>query len=448
MIESITVFEYEDCIDKDSITGRKYCNELIKHGNELIKLNSELKKKLKADSDIITVLLGGELRTSHYVGVLQVNNLRIEILPKLYRRGIDSKDKANQALKNLSYMLKYTRDLKIGETPQSIFETGDVLEIYISMFLSELENVLQSSIFREYVAVEENLSTVRGKLLIAQHIRANATKNLPLAYCQFDELTQDNLLNQTIKYTLRILRAISRSYENHRKIDQLLFIFDDVSDIAVQPHHRSKIHFSRLNLHFKPVIDKCFMFIRNFAVDLCSGRFEYGGLVFDMNKLFEEFIGRMMQKHKDELGLRDYQIELQNKENILKLDEQGNITPKPDIVIMKNGKIDMIIDTKYKIDYKQKINPSNQDIYQMMAYGIAAKCSEIVLLYPKPDNYSESSEKSITIPLHSHECSAKCGLPKELRIHVKFVDLMKENLKYSRDEIIRDLKRAVEPLKR
>ena len=439
--KTINIFEYEHPYKKLDKSKALSDNEK----NRLIKINNKLKTLLKADTDIITVLHGDRVRTYHYVGVLQVGKRRIQILPKLYRHGGADENKVNEALRNLHFMLGYTMDLRTGETPVSLFKKGDILEIYISMFLAELEKVLQSSIFKEYITVEENLSTVRGKLLLAQHIKSNATRNLPLAYCQFDELTQDNLINQTIKHTLRILRAASRSYENHRKIEQLLFIFDDISDRAILPYHREKIHFNRLNMHFKPVINKCFMFIRNFSVDLTSGRFEYGGIVFDMNKLFEEFIGRIIKRHKKDLGLEDYKIELQY--NIGKLDKYGTIIPKADIAILKNDKIHMIIDTKYKISRKEKLKPSNQDIYQMIAYSIAGNCPEIVLLYPKPEDYSSaSSGEPITIPLHGEECHANCDMPRELKIHVGVVDLMKENLKYSEKEIIEDLKQVVEPI--
>jgi len=421
MNEPIRVFEYEDCTDKDSITGRKYSNELMKHGDELIKLNSELKKKLKADSDIITVLSGGKLRTSHYVGVLQVNNLRIEILPKLYRHGIDGKDKANQALKNLSYMLKYATKLKIGETPQSIFETGDILEIYISMFLSELENVLQSSIFREYVTVEENLSTVRGKLLLTQHIRSNAVRNLPHAFCQFDELTRDNLLNQTIKYTLRLLRCISQSYENQRKIEQLLFIFDDVSDVVIHPHHQNKVHFHRLNLQFKPVIDKCFMFIRNFAVDLSSGRIGHGGIIFDMNVLFEEFVGELLRKNREEIlrktDFEDCNVRLQSKWEYL-VEEPKCFRLIPDIVLTKNEKAELIIDTKYKVlDSRPHFGVSQEDVYQMFAYLHKFKCSRGVLLYPWNEKLSSSKKTDIV--------KSYC-FDKTRTLHIATVDLKRD----------------------
>ncbi|GBE54387.1 McrBC 5-methylcytosine restriction system component [archaeon BMS3Bbin15] len=102
----------------------------------------------------------------------------------------------------------------------------------------------------------------------------------------------------------------------------------------------------------------------------------------------------------------------------------------------KNKKIKLIIDTKYKLYIKS----SNQDIYQMMAYGIAGKCSEIVLLYPKTENFTEPNENPITISLHSDECQTKCELPRELNIYIKTVDLMKESLKDSKDEIINELK--------
>jgi len=444
MIKSVTVFEYEYCTDKDSITSKRFNNELVKHGDELIKLNSELKKKLKADSDIVTVLHGGKLRTSHYVGVLQVNNLRIQILPKLYRRGTDdTKDKAEQALKNLSYMLRYATKLKIEETPQSLFETGDILEIYISMFLSELEDVLRSSIFREYVTVEENLSTVRGKLLLARHIKSNIVRNLPRAFCGFDELTRDNLLNQTIKYTLRVLKSISQSYENHRKIEQLLFIFDEVSDVVIRPHHQSKLHFHRLNMHFKPVIDRCFMFIRNFAVDLSSGRIEYGSIVFDMNKLFEEFVGELLRRNRGyifrDTEFRDYRLRLQSTGKYL-VEEPPRFRLIPDIVLSREGGVKLIIDTKYKmLDSSQPHSGvSQEDAYQMFAYSQKFKCSKVVLLYPWNERLDSQKRTDVLRNYHFDESRT---------LHIATIDI-KRNLREEYDRLKEELKELFQKLGR
>ena len=102
------------------------------------------------------------------------------------------------------------------------------------------------------------------------------------------------------------------------------------------------------------------------------------------------------------------------------LKERNEIALKPDIVIYKDNKPKVIIDTKWK---SSSINNreiySQSDIYQMYAYITTyTECEECILLYPKEENISHSewrlnqniADKKISISeisLESYETSKK-----------------------------------------
>lgn len=440
----ITLFEYSYSEKREGLLS----NDL----KRIYEINRRLRRKFK--KDVINVLYEDRLKTYNYVGVIQLGRKRIQVLPKIYKDDRD-KEKARKALRNLIYMLEYTRQLPIGKISKSVFRRyDDFLEVYIRIFLDELESTLRSQIFREYVVIEDNLSFLRGRILMHQHIRENLSKNNKMRiYCEFDELTEDNLLNQTIKYTLRLLRIVSLSPFNIDRINQLLFLFDGISDRIIMPHDLEKIHFTRLNETFKPVIETCFLIINNLSADLSSGTTKHWALIFDMNKLFEEFVARFIIKHKKWLGLENYNIKAQgylkmDEDKKVTLDEDKKVTLKPDLLVYRDPSdtgeersIELILDTKYK-QLKSEKDISNEDIYQMLAYGIGGECSKTVLLYPRTaDSKKDMSTLSYTIPLYRRSCDHR--LPKKIDIYVETLNIMYDDLREADNEMRKELKEKV-----
>ncbi len=100
-------------------------------------------------------------------------------------------------------------------------------------------------------------------------------------------------------------------------------------------------------------------------------------LLFDMNVLFESYVGHYLEN-------RGYDVSLQDKRHYLVFSEQKGIYAlRPDIVI-DNGKV--IADTKWKLlsQYKTHQGVSGSDLYQMYAYGTKYdNCERMYLIYPK-----------------------------------------------------------------
>jgi 5-methylcytosine-specific restriction enzyme subunit McrC len=123
-----------------------------------------------------------------------------------------------------------------------------------------------------------------------------------------------------------------------------------------------------------------------------SGGFEHGfSLLFEMNTLFEEYVGRMLQRA---LVGTPYSVRLQGgrlyclRELDAASGELGaqRFMTKPDILVSVGRHFEFIIDTKWKRlsaridDPKQGV--SQADLYQMMAYGRLYQCPRLMLLYP------------------------------------------------------------------
>lgn len=125
------------------------------------------------------------------------------------------------------------------------------------------------------------------------------------------------------------------------------------------------------------------MFIEGHAPDLVSGRSDGFAVLFDMNELFEEFVGRQIQRVTALTGVRTL---LQSP--VLPLARRSSgascFQLRPDIVLMDGAAPKVLLDTKWK---RLKIGSaydglSAADIYQMYAYAQRYFVSSVILLYP------------------------------------------------------------------
>ena len=115
------------------------------------------------------------IKFNNYVGVIQVKNLTIEILPKADNKGDDkaSKDKWHNALIT---MLKECKLIKLNTISNAKLKlkSASILDLYYDLFLSETETIFKHGLRKNYRSIEENLNKVKGKILFTNHIRKNA----------------------------------------------------------------------------------------------------------------------------------------------------------------------------------------------------------------------------------------------------------------------------------
>ena len=113
---------------------------------------------------------GKILQAQNYVGLIQTKDgTTIEILPKI-------KNLENEELKKL--LIKMLKTLK--NSPFKHFNTANLktakmplLEIFIFMFLDEIDKLIKRGIKSDYISKEENLKFLKGKLKLNQQIKKN-----------------------------------------------------------------------------------------------------------------------------------------------------------------------------------------------------------------------------------------------------------------------------------
>ena len=323
--------------------------------------------------------VGGKfIQARNYVGVLQTKSgLTIEILPKIADKNDAERSKAVfikmlKTLKNFPFKSSNLASLKTQNLP--------LLEIFISMFLCELEALVKKGIKSDYVALEENLNFLRGKLNINEQIKRNSIHKERF-YVGYSEFLSDIKINRIIKTTLKFLYKKSNSSKNQQKIRELLFIFDEVSECEDYQNFFAKLVINRQVKHYEQTLLWCKIFLLNNSFTPHKGDDLGFALLFDMNALFESYVGNFIKKSFPGTILQHSEKHLVEDPKSFKL--------RPDIFL--KGKF--IADTKWKI-VSSRDDISQADLYQLYAYGKKHPCDgKLHLIYPKIDDIRQKTMK-------------------------------------------------------
>lgn len=145
-----------------------------------------------------------ETRATSFVGVVQLPQTTLQILPKMYQHE-DAKER--EATANLLFLLSYTRKLDITEPEISGLTAwrAPFSEILFWVFAHRLWDAVHREILRGYVTIEDRLDVLKGRwLVVAQAGRTDGWRRdrFDVAY---DEFTEDNLPNRLFKATVHRL---------------------------------------------------------------------------------------------------------------------------------------------------------------------------------------------------------------------------------------------------
>ena len=364
----ITLTEFERIYER--IIGKKDFGDIE---NFILKNSDENAPFLRIASGV-----GGKfIQARNYVGVLQTKSgLTIEILPKIADKNDAERSKAVfikmlKTLKNFPFKSSNLASLKTQNLP--------LLEIFISMFLCELEALVKKGIKSDYVALEENLNFLKGKLNINEQIKRNSIHKERF-YVGYSEFLSDIKINRIIKTTLKFLYKKSNSSKNQQKIRELLFIFDEVSECEDYKNFFAKLVINRQVKHYEQTLLWCKIFLLGNSFTPHKGDDLALALLFDMNALFESYVGNFIKKSFP-------CTILQHSEKHLVEDPKG-FKLRPDIFL--EGKF--IADTKWKI-VSSRDDISQADLYQLYAYGKKYECGRLYLVYPKISGIDQKAMK-------------------------------------------------------
>lgn len=266
-------------------------------------------------------------------------------------------------IQNLFYMLCYAWNvLSIKDTINVASEKLDYsYNLLGRIFSYGVGKLIRQGFYRSYIATEDELGVVRGKVLIQNTINKSSLIKKKVC-CSFDEFTPNNLFNQIIKYTLNNLiknTAIENSIKKDLK--KQVTYFAQISESKPDKTNLQKLRFNKNNFIYKLLISLAAMLYNNTVVNENSGKTSFNDFYREeqMQKVYELFLLNFYALHLNKEKYRVHAPKIHWKIDETALEEWGKffdidtkITDRRTDIVIENReeKIQFIIDAKYYKD--------------------------------------------------------------------------------------------------
>ena len=275
-------------------------------------------------------------------------------------------------IRNIYYMLAYAfQELRQNNYTEIEGENfDDIYDLFAEILARGISYQLKQGLYREYVAKNETMQTIRGKIDINGTISNRVRNNRQIA-CDYDELSENNVYNQILLTTATILiRHSDVKKEKKARLKQLMLFFQNVQPIDIYTIRWNSLRFDRNNRNYRMLTYLCYFIVREWLMTTEEGKMKMREFSDDhMCRLFEKFVLEYYKKHHPELKANSAQIGW----NIVEELTDTSVLPiMQSDVLLSLGKRTLIIDTKYysKIMQQQygKEKLRTAHLYQINTY--------------------------------------------------------------------------------
>ena len=200
----------------------------------------------------------------------------------------------NIFIKNIYYMLAYAftnlRQEDLKEVSTEEFE--NVHNLFAAILAKGISNQLKQGLYREYINQTENLTTLRGKIDMSKTIN-NLVAGRRILNCEYDELSENNLLNRILKTTSMLLLRHGDVNEKYKAaLKKVMLFFTNVDTINLNSIRWNSLRLHRNNQTYKMLLGICKLILEGMLLTTSDGEYKLTRFVDDqrMYQLFEKFI--------------------------------------------------------------------------------------------------------------------------------------------------------------
>ena len=316
-------------------------------------------------------------------------------------------------IQNVYYMLSYAFQVLNEQGYKNIAteQFHNTAELMAAILEKGIAVQLKRGLGKEYIPQTETLSSLRGKINIAESIKTQSMLRKQLI-CTYDEFSVNSTMNRIIKSTVELLLRSNISKQRKKNLRKLMVYFGEVDFIDLHTVNWN-VQYNRNNQTYRMLISICYLVVKGLLQTQSDGSTKLMDFLDEqrMCRLYEKFILEYYRKeYKNQITANASQIpwQLDNEENSMLPVMQSDIMLRCDDRVL-------IIDAKYYEHSTQvqfdKHTLHSGNLYQIFTY-VKNKEYELrdrehkvsgMLLYAKtdeeiyPDNVYQMSGNQITI---------------------------------------------------
>ena len=391
MSERVTIREYESLYHSGNAEKGRLINK-----TDWQQIHDYVRANPNPNGSHIMEISDNRLKAVNYVGMIQTKSgTTVEILPKVQLS--DTSDDPQERHIFLCMLRRYRRgpSHELSDADIRAIKNFPLLEAFITVFLNDILALAHRGLAHAYREVEGNQPFLKGKLLMAPHLRHNLIHKERF-YVRYQEFSPNRPINRLLKSTLLLLQRISRSHANLSRITQAQIHFEDIPPSANIDADLAKARIDRTMPLYRRLFPLAQLFLKNLAPTTWRGDKSVISLLFPMEKIFEDYITHRLSRIAS-----DWKITSQDQKHYLMDGSPLNkevFRLKPDIVARKDDSV-RILDAKWKnLSGENPGKAVNQaDLYQMYSYAKKYQQKEspnvdLRLLYPQTEDFQSEQE--------------------------------------------------------
>ncbi|MDI3287335.1 hypothetical protein [Polyangium sp. 15x6] len=337
---------------------------------------------------------GLEIETTSYVGKLRLGALTVTIAPKLGREPF-------ARLFRHAYRLRELRTM-----PTAPFSAGGSLfeDLLPSQLLAEAGELLARGLDRRYVAVEESLSSPRGRIDMSRIAREGGVLRGSLP-CRHHLRLADCLLNQVLLGGLHL--AAGMALDRALKIELRRLADALAVSVRKRPLHRQLVTqaeqgLDRMAAAYAPALTLIGLLLDGEAPALedSDEPFVLPGFLLDMNRFFQRLLERFLEDNLEGCGV----MKEQALKDLMRYAPGENPRrrraprPRPDFAVRTPDGKSLLLDAKYRDLWEREL-PRDM-LYQLAMYALSQPRGGVAtILYPTAANEARPARIELGDPL-------------------------------------------------
>ena len=315
-------------------------------------------------------------------------------------------------VQNVYYMLSYAFKVLNEQGYKRIVteEFDNTAELMAAILEKGIAIQLKRGLGKEYIPQTEALSSLRGKIDIAESIKTQGMLRKKLI-CTYDEFSVNSTMNRIIKSTAELLLKSDIAKSRKKELRKLMVFFADVTSIDLYSVNWN-LPYNRNNQTYRMLISICYLVVKGLIQTNTDGTTKLMDFLDEqrMCRLYEKFILEYYKKHYPELTVSASQIPWSLDDGV------GTMLPvmQSDIHLQRGNTV-LIINAKYyshttQVQFDKHTLHSN-NLYQIFTYvknrsyqfGEEENSVSGMLLYAKteeeiqPDNVYQMHGSQISV---------------------------------------------------
>ncbi|NML66161.1 restriction endonuclease [Hymenobacter sp. RP-2-7] len=320
------------------------------------------------------------IRFKHYVGVLQAGDLTIEVLPKA--------DAVPGATPTPHEPFDRWRTLLLqmlaeaGLLPVDSFNTAQLherenslLDLYLALFLTEVEALLHRGLVKRYRQREGQVKALKGSLLFGPHLVRNVVHQERF-YTRHQTYDRDHLLHRLLRQALGLLPTLTATPSLRGRAARALLAWPDTEPLRPTAAHFARLRYDRKTVPYRPALRIARLLLLRLSPDVRSGPQELIALFFNMNRVWEAYLLRTLQR----LAPPGWTVSKPPKVVFWQAENGQQSRMQPDIVLEHPTHGCLVLDAKWK---RPTSRHAETDLRQLFAYAHHFGATQVRLLYPQ-----------------------------------------------------------------